>query len=127
MARIVSLLHASLMVANLARARSFYEGVLGLTPSLKRPDLGFPGVWYEIGAGQIHLINLSNSDPVEGRPEHGGRDRHIALGVVGLEEIAVILENAGLPFTRSRSGRAALFVRDPDGNALELMELEATP
>lgn len=123
MTSIVSLLHASLLVADLARARGFYEGVLGLTPSPARPEMSFPGVWYQVGQGQIHLINLPNPDPVAGRPEHGGRDRHTALGVVGWEELKASLDAAGVPYTLSRSGRRALFVRDPDGNALELMEV----
>jgi len=120
---VVSLLHASLLVADLARSRAFYEGVLGLTPSPARPAMSFDGVWYDVGAGQIHLINLPNPDPVSGRPEHGGRDRHIALGVVGLDALQARLDAAGLAYTRSRSGRAALFLRDPDGNALELVEV----
>lgn len=59
--RITAFLHASLLVADLGRARSFYEGVLGLAPSPRRPDLGFDGVWYEIGPQQIHLLVQPNS------------------------------------------------------------------
>ena len=120
---VVSLLHASLLVADLARSRAFYEGVLGLTANPARPAMSFDGVWYDVGGGQIHLINLPNPDPVSGRPEHGGRDRHTALGVIGLDALQARLDAAGLPYTRSRSGRAALFLRDPDGNALELVEV----
>lgn len=81
MSEIVSLLHASLLVADVARARDFYEGVLGLVPSPARPVMGFEGVWYDIDQAQIHLICQPNPDPVAGRPAHGGRDRHTALGV----------------------------------------------
>lgn len=123
MSEIVSLLHASLLVADLARARAFYEGVLGLAPSPARPEMSFDGVWYDVGRGQIHLIHLPNPDPVEGRPEHGGRDRHTALGVAGWEDMKQRLDKAGVVYTLSRSGRRALFVRDPDGNALELVEV----
>jgi len=123
MPELISLLHVSLLVADLERSRAFYEGVLGLQPSPARPDLGFAGVWYDVGGCQIHLINLPNPDPVTGRPEHGGRDRHTAFGVRGLAQLQARLEAAGLPCSRSRSGRAALFLRDPDGNALELVEM----
>lgn len=123
MPELVSLLHASLLVADLARARAFYEGVLGLIPNPARPDMSFAGIWYDIGAGQIHLINLPNPDPVTGRPQHGGRDRHTALGVSDFATMRARLDAAGLPYTLSRSGRTALFVRDPDGNALELVEV----
>lgn len=122
MTDIVSLLHASLLVADLPAARAFYEGILGLTPSPARPEMSFAGVWYDVGLGQIHLINLPSPDPLEGRPEHGGRDRHTALGVADWAALRARLDEAGVAYTLSRSGRRALFVRDPDGNALELVE-----
>ena len=66
---------------------------------------------------------LPSPDPTEGRPAHGGRDRHLALAVDDLDRAAARLEAAGIPHTRSRSGRAALFCRDPDGNAIELVQI----
>ncbi|NWG86562.1 MAG: VOC family protein [Hydrogenophilaceae bacterium] len=122
MIKLTQLLHASLLVADLGRARAFYEGVLGLAPNPARPAMSFDGVWYDIGAAQIHLICLPNPDPVEGRPAHGGRDRHTALAVEGWEELKGRLDAGGIAYTLSRSGRRALFVRDPDGNALELVD-----
>lgn len=124
MTSIVGLLHASLLIADVERSRAFYEGVLGLRAKPDRPNLGFPGVWYDLGGGgQIHLLCLANPDPVSGRPEHGGRDRHTALAVRGWEDMKAALDAAGVAYTLSRSGRRALFVRDPDGNALELVEV----
>lgn len=123
MSRFLRLHHASLLIADTERALVFYRDLLGMEVCAERPDLGFPGAWLEVGeGGQIHLLELPNPDPVQGRPEHGGRDRHVALRVEGLEELRGRLEAAGVPFTMSRSGRAALFCRDPDGNALELIE-----
>jgi glyoxylase I family protein len=122
--KIHTLLHASLLVADLAKSRAFYEGVLGLTVNPSRPDLGYDGVWYDIGAQQIHLLALPNPDPVTGRPGHGGRDRHVALAVDDIPALKAALEAAGVAYTMSKSGRAALFCRDPDGNALEFMELK---
>lgn len=117
-------LHVSLLVSHLGRARAFYEGVLQLTPSpSSRPEMTFDGVWYEIGAQQIHLLALPNPDPVAGRPEHGGRDRHVALGVDDLNHLQQVLEQSGVQYSLSKSGRPALFCRDPDGNALEFVSL----
>lgn len=124
MPEIVSLLHASLLVADLARSREFYEGTLGLKPCPDRPEMSFSGIWYDVGAAQIHLLCLPNPDPVATRPAHGGRDRHTALGVRDWDVMRARLDAAGLPCTLSQSGRKALFVRDPDGNALELVALE---
>jgi glyoxylase I family protein len=122
MIEVKALLHASFLVSDLAAARRFYEGILGLTPNMQRPDLGYEGVWYDIGLQQLHLMALPDSCLGVDRPAHGGRDRHIAFKIEGLEELKQKLVNAHIPFTMSKSGRPALFCRDPDGNAIELIE-----
>ena len=109
-------------MADTQRAVDFYHGVLGLAVCNDRPDLGFVGAWLTIGEQQIHLLEVENPDPVIGRPEHGGRDRHLAMSVDNLDEIEGQLNTRGIGFTRSRSGRAALFCRDPDGNGVELIQ-----
>lgn len=114
--------HVSLIVSDTARALDFYHEVLGLQPHPGRPDLGFPGAWLRLGDFQLHLLQLENPDPGSGRPEHGGRDRHTAISVDRIEGFAARLAAAGIPYTMSRSGRRALFCRDPDGNAWELIE-----
>lgn len=121
--KIHSLLHSSLLVEDLPRARAFYEGVLDLAPSSSRPAMSFDGVWYELGLQQIHLLCLPSPEKGLARPSHGGRDRHVALGVDSVEELASRLDAAGISYTRSQSGRAALFCRDPDQNALEFVEI----
>lgn len=116
------IMHVTWIVADLDRSRCFYEEVLDLRPDDARPDLGYAGVWYNLGSGQqIHLMQLPNPDPLTGRPVHGGRDRHVALAVGDLDDIVAALERAGVPFTRSSSGRPALFTRDPDGNTFEFI------
>jgi glyoxylase I family protein len=114
--------HVSLIVADTERSLAFYRDLLGLKPDPARPDLGYPGAWLRIGSQQIHLLELPNPDPLEGRPAHGGRDRHVALTVKSLDPLAEGLDALGIPYTRSRSGRRALFCRDPDANAVELIE-----
>lgn len=124
MPEVTALLHAGLLVSDLVRARHFYESVLGLVPSPKRPALPYPGEWYELGGGQqLHLMNLPNPDADAVRPEHGGRDRHVALGVKDMAGLCARLKAAGVVYSVSKSGRAALFCRDPDGNTLEFVEL----
>ncbi|EIC20211.1 VOC family protein [Thiorhodovibrio frisius] len=119
---ILNIHHVSLIVADTECALAFYHDLLGLPLEPSRPDLGFPGAWLRLGPAQIHLLELPNPDPVSGRPEHGGRDRHLALLVADLDALAERLQGAGVGFTRSKSGRRAIFCRDPDGNALELIE-----
>ena len=114
--------HYSMVVADTAISLAFYTTILGLTVDDTRPDLGYPGAWLNVGSQQIHLLEVPNPDPVTGRPEHGGRDRHLALQVSDLEKVVKRLEEAGISYSKSKSGRAALFCRDPDGNAIELLE-----
>lgn len=114
--------HVSLVVADTEAALAFYHDLLGLEVSAARPALGFPGAWLEVGDQQIHLLEVANVDPVAGRPDHVGRDRHLALQVRGLDRMLARLEAAGVDYTRSRSGRVAVFLRDPDGNGIELLE-----
>ncbi len=121
MAKVIGLLHSSLLVSDLARSRPFYENVLGLTPSALRPLMNFDGVWYELGEQQIHLLELPNPEAALEKPAHGGRDRHVAVRVDDLEGMRQRLEAAEVAYTRSQSGRAAIFCRDPDGNAFELI------
>ena len=116
--------HVSLIVADTRKSLAFYGDVLGLAVDPNRPELGYPGAWLQLGAHQIHLLELPNPDPVSGRPAHGGRDRHVALTVADLERLRRALEARGVGYTLSRSGRRALFCRDPDGNALECIEFQ---
>jgi glyoxylase I family protein len=115
--------HASVVVADSQRALEFYLDILGMQLDPSRPDLGFPGAWMRVGDQQIHLLEVENPDAVAGRPPHAGRDRHTALQVRGLDELERRLETAGIAYTRSRSGRRAIFCRDPDGNGIELVEV----
>ncbi len=112
--------HCSVLVANTKRALEFYRGVLGLKIDNSRPDLGYPGAWLETGDQQIHLLELKN-EGAGYHDEHGGRDRHIALMIDKLDSLRRALEKEGIDYTMSRSGRQALFCRDPDGNALEFI------
>ncbi len=126
MPEVLAVHHVSLLVSDTRRALEFYTGLLGLGVDETRPELGYSGAWLAVGDAQIHLLELP--DPLQGipLPEHGGRDRHVALAVTGLDDIQEVLFSAGVPFTPSRSGRRALFCRDPDGNAIELVEMPLT-
>ncbi|MGD8615867.1 MAG: VOC family protein [Gammaproteobacteria bacterium] len=116
--------HASVIVQDTARAVAFYVDVLGMELESARPDLGFDGAWLRVGNGQqIHLLELPDPDAGREPPPHAGRDRHMALRVRGLDAVRARLEQEGIGYTLSRSGRRALFCRDPDGNGIELIEL----
>jgi glyoxylase I family protein len=113
--------HSSLLVADTQASLKFYCDILGLK-QLERPHFPYAGAWLDLGLQQLHLIELENPDPTTGRPEHGGKDRHVAFHVTNLDLIKNDLEQNGVKYTLSASGRRALFCRDLDGNALEFIE-----
>jgi len=133
--------HAAFLTADLTLSRAFYEGVLGLQPDPERPAMSFDGVLYDVAHGQqIHLMVLPGPELDLQRPvhpqgvrrgckgvnaqqhtQHGGRDRHVALTVSDIDVLKVRLDEAGVAYTLSQSGRGALFCRDPDQNALEFI------
>ncbi len=120
---ITAILHTTFLTTDLPKARAFYEGILSLKPNLQRPTMSYDGVWYDVAASQqIHLMLLPNPEAGLQRPEHGGRDRHVALAVADLEKLIARLKQAEIGYTLSKSDRRALFCRDPDGNALEFIE-----
>ena len=116
--------HVSIVVRDTQQALDFYQGVLGLSLDDSRPVMKIEGAWLKLGTQQIHLLQVDNPDPVDGRPEHGGRDRHVAFSVADLGIYQARLAVRDIPYTMSQSGRRALFCRDPDGNACELVERE---
>ena len=121
---ITGILHTTFLTSDLARARAFYEGALGLQINPNRPAMSYEGVWYDVAANQqIHLMLLPDPEAGLQRPVHGGRDRHVALAVADIAKLMARLNQAGVAYTLSQSGRAALFCRDPDRNALEFIEV----
>jgi glyoxylase I family protein len=108
----ISLHHSSIRVSDVTRSVAFYEGVLGLR-ALERPDFGIPGRWYGIGGGQLHLI--------QGEVPSGSLDPsgpHFAIAVGDLAAARRELANAGIE-TLDPGGNQ-LWLRDPDGNVIEL-------
>ncbi|MDX2031656.1 MAG: VOC family protein [Blastocatellia bacterium] len=111
--------HAGFLVTDVERAAAFYENVLGLTP-LPRPDFGFPGRWYDLRNGQqLHLMGVAAMPGHADPPRH---DRHIAIAVPDTSEAEAQLKAMGIEvsYGSGRAGNPQLFIRDPDGNTIEL-------
>ncbi|XP_031255692.1 uncharacterized protein LOC116113676 isoform X1 [Pistacia vera] len=123
---VVSVHHVGILCENLERSLEFYQNILGLETNEARPDdkLPYRGAWLWVGSEMIHLMELPNPDPLTGRPEHGGRDRHTCIAIRDVSKLKTILDKAGIPYTLSKSGRPAIFTRDPDANALEFTQVD---
>lgn len=128
--RLRGLHHVAVAVSDMDRAEAFYVGVLGLTPCPAKPN------WLSAGRGyEVHLM-----------PSRSGRlapdpSRHLTLEVESLADAAAHLLARGLrPYqvtvdqrhrhdVRSAGdalefGIGTLFVEDPDGNSIELLQVD---
>lgn len=122
MADILYPLHVAIQVSNLEQAEAFYTRIIGLQKIERK--LTFPGAWYQIGDFQLHLIVSEwAKNPI--REDKWGRHPHITFAIHDLESIKQTLNQQAVPFQMSSSGRAALFIKDPDGNVVELLQINS--
>ncbi|KAE8682908.1 Mitogen-activated protein kinase kinase 1 [Hibiscus syriacus] len=94
---VVGMLHVGILCENLERSLEFYQNILGLQINEARPHdkLPYRGAWLWVGSEMIHLMELPNPDPLTGRPEHGGRDRHACISIRDVSKLQAILDKAG--------------------------------
>lgn len=118
--QITQSLHVALLISNLEKSQHFYSTVLGLQQADR--NLKFPGIWYQVGNFQIHLILAATIIPDAVDSEKLGRNRHLAFSVANLDAAKEQLIAHNCPIQISASGRSALFTQDPDGNIIELSE-----
>ncbi len=121
MLKITNCLHAAVLVADVEKSIEFYGDILGLE-RIERA-LKYPGAWYQIGDFQIHLIEDKDYQ-THVDLQVSTRNPHIALGVTDLDAAKQQLLAANCIVKMSNSGRAALFTQDPDGNAIELTQVD---
>jgi len=119
--QITQCLHTAILISNLEDAEHFYGNILGL--SKVERSLKYPGVWYQIGEVQLHLIVDTSLSTHRQNPEKWGRNPHVAFSVANLEDTKTKLLANNCPIQMSASGRAALFTQDPDGNIIELSQV----
>ncbi|MFB9325232.1 VOC family protein [Paenibacillus aurantiacus] len=114
--------HVSLLVTDLARAKTFYKQVLGLE-EITRPPFDFPGAWFAVGESgqQLHLIVHDGETRRSGGIDT--RDGHFALRVKDYEAAIEELGRHGIKYRakpESITGFAQIFLLDPDHNIIEL-------
>ena len=121
--------HIVLRVRDKAAMLGFYEGVLGLTVDRDRPELGLTHV--RLGAQMIDLVTLDGPLGKLGGAAPGPEGRnvdHFALQVRPFDEAAIrahlarhgadVVEEG--PRYGADGDGFSLYVRDPEGNTVEL-------
>lgn len=138
---VVRLEHYNIRTLRYAETVSFYEDVLGLKAQVApmMPPGSRPSWLYDAsGTPVVHLIAVDPADP-EGTYARASRFRgtvdseatfqgsgavdHVAFQCEGVEEFRARLENHGVPFFDNAFpdvGIRQLFIRDPNGIAIEL-------
>lgn len=108
--------HVAVNVTDAPRSIAFYTEVLGGRLRDDRPDFGIPGAWIDLGAQQVHLIEL----PL---PTEAGQ--HFAVLVDDLGSAVAELRSRGLEIDDAVQVGPDLqtFVSDPDGNVVELHQV----
>jgi catechol 2,3-dioxygenase-like lactoylglutathione lyase family enzyme len=129
--KIETIHHVSLPVTDLERSKRFYAEILGLR-EIERPPFDFPGAWYEVGKGQLHLI-VGERSTFRGTKGLDSRDIHFAVRVPSYREALAFLEEKGYrtdaddsdpmklkASERPKAGFPQLYVLDPDRNVIEI-------
>jgi catechol 2,3-dioxygenase-like lactoylglutathione lyase family enzyme len=123
--RIEQLNHVALHVRDVRASCLFYGEVLRLPP-LPRPAFDFPGAWFAIAPDQeLHLIG-GRSAAVHSHHRGG----HFALRVDDVWQWEQHLQRYDAKFVppkRRPDGAWQLFVVDPDGHWVELMQPDSAP
>lgn len=114
--------HVSFAVRDLSRSLAFYQDLLGLEP-IERPDFGIPGAWLSAGNSQVHLIQTPEGAPVGSPPPAiSPLANHDAFAVEDYAATLARLQAAGVEVLETSAEQGQLWIRDPDGNVIELID-----
>jgi catechol 2,3-dioxygenase-like lactoylglutathione lyase family enzyme len=108
--------HCTVLVTDVAKARRFYGEVLGLKEVAPPREFDFVAVWYDLGETYLHLLLKPQPDAVS--------PRHFCLAVTDVRAARRHCLAHGLAIEETVKIAAAdrFFVRDPDGNRIEILQ-----
>lgn len=119
---ITGVAHAAFYVSDMAKARAFYEGVLGFAAAYSVPRKT---------GGELVAIKINDRQAIELFPgsevaPDANRMYHFAIETDDAEAMRVYLASKGVKVPEStpkgKTGNANYFVQDPDGNIVEIVQ-----
>jgi lactoylglutathione lyase len=121
--------HVALRVRNVERSLRFYEDVLGFKEAFRvnKPDGSLALMYVQFGPDQF--VELFEGGDAGHQPEpapNGSGFLHFCMTVEDLRATLAELRTKGLEIGEPRtgtSGATVYFIEDPDGNKIELAEL----
>jgi catechol 2,3-dioxygenase-like lactoylglutathione lyase family enzyme len=130
MLHVETLHHVAIPVSDLARAKAFYGGILGLE-EIARPAFPFDGAWYRIADRELHLI-VAREPTFRSGKGVVMEDGHLALRVKSFRAALAHLQSSGFREGSDEPGRSMrinaksvtgypqIHVLDPDRNVVEI-------
>jgi len=118
-------IHATIPAQDLARARTFYEAVLGLKPGNVAPG----GIFYEMDNGNRFLLFPSSGRASGGHTQLGFTVDDIEAEVGALRQKGVTFESYDMPqFDAATSiatfpGTRSAWFKDTEGNLLGIAQM----
>jgi len=124
--------HLALRVTDMAKARHFYQGLLGMTV-VWEPDA--ENVYLSSGCDNLALHVMPKEEAVSFDPSRGQALDHFGFIVESpdaAEGYERRMREAGVrivkPFKRHRDGSSSFYMADPDGNVIQILyEPHASP
>ena len=120
-------LHVMLRVMDIEKSLAFYEGLfdMKLARQMRLEDSELYFLSDETGQTQIELT-YNFDTPAEGY-SHGNAFGHLAFGVDSIEEFSQKMKTLGYGevgeiYPMPEYGIKIAFIKDPDGNIVELIE-----
>lgn len=121
--------HIALLISDLEKGRDFYGRILQLQ-ELKRPDFYIPGIWYQLGDSQLHLMLLEGLKNPQSHPNNITVQPHFSLYVsmADYHHITGNLITAGVECVEEvpdlMAGSLQAFFFDYDANMIELVTFQ---
>lgn len=108
--------HCSVIITDVAKSRRFYRDILGLKEIDPPKTFDFVVLWFDLGGGQtVHLLLKPMPDSIS--PRHFAlhvQDAQAAREYFRAHDVAVE-ETTPIPHCDR------FFIRDPDGNRIEII------
>jgi len=110
--------HVTVLITNVETARHFYGKQLGLREIAPPKTFDFIAIWYDLGGVYLHLLLKDKPDTIS--------SRHFCIRVSDIVAARELVRAQGLTIDETVKIPSAerFFVRDPDGNRIEILQWE---